>query len=60
MGDTDGKPEMKKITLSLSDETEARLRQVAEDRYGGIKGSLSIVVELALKDFFKKVESEAS
>jgi len=47
--------DMKKITLSLSDKTEAELRRIAEDQYGGMKGALSMIAEQALQEHFKKL-----
>lgn len=49
---------MGKITLSISDKTEAELRRVAQERYGGIKGALSIIVETALREYFEKLEKK--
>ena len=46
---------MKKITLSLTDETEDKLRKLSEEPpYNGIKGALSMIVEQALRDWMKK------
>ena len=49
---------MKKITLSLTDETEEELRKLAESRYHNMKGSLSIIVERALREYFEKLKRE--
>ncbi len=52
----ENKSEMRKITLSLTDETEEKLREVAEGPpYNGIKGALSMIVETALRDYFAKL-----
>ncbi len=50
---------MKKITLSLTDKTESKLRETAKEKYGGIKGALSIIVETALQEYFKKMNNNA-
>ena len=52
----DEKQNMRKITLSLTDKTEATLRKHAEEKYGGMKGALSLIVENALQDYFKNIE----
>ena len=43
---------MSKIMVSLSDKTETRLRKEADDKYFGKTGALSIIVEMALKEYF--------
>ena len=48
----DQKQNMKKITLSLTDKTEAKLRGLAKDKYGNMKGALSLIVENALQRYF--------
>ena len=48
------KKDMKKITLSLTDKTEKELRRIATERYGGMKGALSLIVEQALQEHFKR------
>jgi predicted transcriptional regulator len=45
---------VKKITLSLPDELDKRLRDHAESEYSGIKGSLSIIASRALDEYLKK------
>jgi len=50
---------MKKITLSLTDATEARLRELTEQPpYNGIKGALSMITEQALKEYFERLRKE--
>lgn len=45
---------VKKITVSLPDEIEERLREMAEIEFHGLKGGLSIIITNALKDYFDK------
>ena len=54
MGDNNGKPDMKKITLSIPDDLEKELRQYAEVHHGGMKGALSLTVMTALREYFAK------
>ena len=54
----DEKQNMKKITLSLTDKTEAHLRKYVEQKYGGMKGALSMIVENALQEYFLKIDIE--
>ena len=42
---------MGKITVTLSDEVEEKLRDHVKTRYAGKKGALSIVVEEALRRY---------
>lgn len=42
---------MKKIVVSLTDETDEMLRRYIEETYHSRRGALSIVVEIAIKDF---------
>lgn len=42
---------MKKIIVTLTEETDKMLRQYIEEVYYGRRGALSIVVEKAIKDF---------
>jgi len=51
----DEKTTMKKITLSLTDKTEEALRKMTEEKYGGMKGALSMIVENALQEYFKRI-----
>ena len=48
--------DVKKITLSLTDETEQRLRDHAEQISFGMRGGLSQIVELALREYFEKLD----
>ena len=41
--------------IVLSDEVERRLRLEIVKRLGGKKGDLSVAIELAVKDWLKKV-----
>lgn len=43
---------MKKLVVSLSDETEKKVRDLAEKEYEGKRGAISIIVEKALKKYF--------
>ena len=45
---------MKKIVVSLTEETDEMLRRFVEEAYFGRRGALSIVVETAIKDFLIK------
>ena len=47
---------VKKITLSLTDETEARLREIATTEHYGIRGGLSQIVETALRMYFDSID----
>jgi len=53
------KKNMKKITLSLTNKTDKKLRTHAKDTYGGMKGALSMIVETALQEYFRKLEEES-
>ena len=46
--------DMRKLTISISDNLDDRLRKYVDDNYDGLKGGLSIVVGLALKEFLDK------
>ncbi len=46
---------MGKVYIVLSDEVERRLRLEIVKRLGGKKGDLSAAIELAVKDWLKKV-----
>ena len=46
---------MVKITLSLSEDTEKKLREMSmKPPYNGMKGALSMIVETALMEHFEK------
>jgi len=45
---------MKKIVVSLTEETDEMLRRYIEETYNSRRGALSIVVEVAIKDFLKR------
>jgi hypothetical protein len=45
---------MRKLTISIPDELDDRLRDYVEKEYSGLKGGLSIVTKKALEDFFEK------
>ncbi len=47
---------MKKITLSLTDETESELRKYAQNLYHGMRGGLSLIAEQALREYFEKLK----
>jgi|Deesub1362A_J573_1020465.scaffolds.fasta_scaffold00086_32 formyltetrahydrofolate synthetase len=40
------------LIISLSDETEKKLREIVREMYGSSKGAISKVVEDALKNYF--------
>jgi len=44
---------MKKLVVSLTDETDEVLRQFIKEQYNSRRGALSIVVEIAILDFLK-------
>ncbi len=46
------------ITISLSDEVEKKLREVAKTKFGNSKGAISKVIESALKSYFSQLEGE--
>ena len=46
------------ITISLSDEIERKLREVAKSKFGASKGAISKVIELALRNYFSQLEVE--
>jgi len=46
-----------KITVTLSDELEKKLRDYVKTRYANKKGALSIIVEEAVKKWLKAVIS---
>lgn len=53
------KKNMRKITLSLTDKTDAALRKLAKEKYQNMKGSLSIIVENALQEYFIKIRASS-
>jgi len=46
------------ITISLSDEVERKLREIAKAKFGASKGAISKVIESALKNYFSQLEME--
>ena len=46
---------MGKITVTLSDDIEKKLREHVKTKYGEKKGALSIVVEDALRRYFERL-----
>lgn len=44
---------MKKLTVSIPDELDRKLREYVKEKYNGIKGGLSIVAKEALEEYFK-------
>lgn len=44
---------MKKLVVSLTDETDEVLRQFIREQYSNRRGALSIVVEEAILDFLR-------
>ncbi|MFP3950228.1 MAG: hypothetical protein ACLFUZ_04020 [Candidatus Micrarchaeia archaeon] len=49
---------MGNVYISLDDEDEAKLRRLAQEKYGGKKGSLSEIVSEALEGMEKKSKTE--
>lgn len=45
---------VKKLTVSIPDELDEKLRNFVDEEYAGIKGGLSIVTKKALEEFFEK------
>ena len=45
---------MKKIMVTVSDQTDEMLRRYVEETYYGRRGALSIAVEAAIIDFLKR------
>jgi len=45
---------MGKVMVSLSEETERKLRELIKTKYSDKKGALSIVVEEALEHYLKE------
>ena len=52
-------PIMRKKTFSLTDKTVEQLEKMVEEKYQNMKGALSLIVENALQEYFKKVAREA-
>jgi len=48
------------LTISLADEVEKKLREVATRLYGSRRGALSNVIENALKNYFTLLERAGS
>ena len=48
---------MGKMTITFSDDLERQLRDHVKQKYAGKKGALSIVVEEAVRDYFKVRQS---
>ena len=46
---------MRKKTFSLTDKTVEKLERRASEKYGNMKGALSLIVENALQEYFKSV-----
>ena len=49
---------MRKITLSIPEDLDKKLRQRTEIDYFGIKGGLSIIVIQSLREWFKNHPTE--
>ena len=47
---------MKKITISIPEDLEKRLRKYVESEYLGLKGALSIVGTKAIEKYLEEVE----
>ena len=47
---------MKKITISIPEDLEKRLRKYVESEYMGLKGALSIVGIKAIEKYLEEVE----
>ncbi len=45
---------MRKLTVSIPDDLDEELRSYVKENYEGIKGGLSIVTSIALREFMKK------
>ena len=45
---------MKKIMVTVSDETDEKLRRYVEKTYYGRRGALSIVVETSVREFLER------
>ena len=50
---------MRKKTFSLTDKTVDELERMVEEKYQNMKGALSLIVENALQEYFKKTRREA-
>jgi predicted transcriptional regulator len=48
---------MGKIIISLTDDIEKKLREIAKRKYDSKRGSLSIIVEESLKQYLEKEKS---
>ena len=51
---------MKKLVVSLTDETDEMLRKYIREEYNARRGALSIVVEGAILDFLRRDRVKAS
>ena len=49
---------MRKKTFSLTDKTVDELERIVEEKYQNMKGALSLIVENALQEYFKKAKRE--
>jgi hypothetical protein len=49
---------MGRMLVSLTEETEKLLREYAQERYGKKKGSLSLIIEEALRRFFREEDKK--
>ena len=49
---------MVNVTLSLPEEIVKKLRQTAEERYGGRKGALSGIVRESLEEYLRPIEEK--
>lgn len=49
---------MRKLTVSIPDALDEKLRKYVDEKFVGIKGGLSKVTKDALELYFKKVEDE--
>ena len=50
----DTEEDMRKLTVSIPDDLDDQLREYVEVNYSGIKGGLSIVTVMALREFLER------
>ncbi len=48
------------ITISLDDDIERKLREIARVKFGGSKGAISKVIESALRNYFSQLEADVT
>lgn len=54
----DGNTTMKKLTVSLPDSLDERLREYVDSEFEGMKGALSLCVKQAIEDYLDEKQGK--